>query len=80
MKRAIIVVLAAVSAVVALPAQQRNITDFFDTFTAEWIRMNPDQATSTRFFTGEEQRRLERQLTPVTRAERVGGIQPGLAQ
>jgi len=67
MKRTILVLLAAAAAVVPLPAQQPSITDFFNTFAAEWVRINPNQATATRFFTGDEQRRLERQLTPVTR-------------
>jgi uncharacterized protein (DUF885 family) len=53
----------------ALSAQQRgvaNIEDFFRDFTAEWVRFNPNQATASRFFTGDEQDRLERQLTPLT--------------
>ncbi len=44
----------------------RNIDDFFTDFTSEWIRINPGLATSLRYFTGEEQDRLERQLTPLT--------------
>src|ERR1700719_2272712 len=52
-----------------LPAQQqRSVDDFFRDFTAGWVRGNPDQAAGTRYFTGEEQRQLERQLTPVTAA------------
>jgi len=27
----------------------------FNTVTADWIRGNPNQATSTRYFSGEEQ-------------------------
>jgi uncharacterized protein (DUF885 family) len=57
------------------PAQQRNIDDFFRDFTDEWVRGNPSQATSARYFTGEEQYRLERQLTPQTRAYRESRIQ-----
>ena len=45
-----------------------NIEAFFDRFTADWVRGNPDLATSLRYFTGEEQDRLERQLTPLTRS------------
>jgi uncharacterized protein (DUF885 family) len=56
------------SGIVAVaPAQRRPIADFFRDFTAEWIRSNPNQAASTRFFTGDEQRQFERQLTPYTR-------------
>src|SRR5438067_2266049 len=49
-------------------AQQRSVDDFFRDFTADWIRGNPNLATSSRYFTGEEQDRLERQLTPQTDA------------
>jgi uncharacterized protein (DUF885 family) len=44
----------------------RTIGDFFRDFTAEWMRSEPNLATSLRYFTGEEQDRLERQLTPLT--------------
>jgi uncharacterized protein (DUF885 family) len=57
-----------VLALIPAPAQQRTIDDFFRDFTDEWMRANPNLATSTRYFTGEEQDRLERQLTPETRA------------
>jgi uncharacterized protein (DUF885 family) len=67
-----------------LPAQQqRSIDDFFRDFTAGWVRGNPDQAAGTRYFTGEEQRRLERQLTPVTAAyqgTRTALARKGLAE
>jgi uncharacterized protein (DUF885 family) len=46
----------------------RTPDDFFNDFTAEWMRSNPDQATATRYFTGAEQDRLEQQLTPATDA------------
>src|SRR5581483_3262950 len=58
--------------VTGLPAQQPNIDNFFRDFTAEWVRGNPDQATASRYFTGEEQDRLERQLTPETLEWRRG--------
>src|SRR5678809_868657 len=54
------------------PAQERgsdrNLESFFDEFTAEWVRRDPDLATATRYFSGAEQDRLEQQLTPNTRA------------
>ena len=67
-------------ALVSLPAQQRTtsqqtIDDFFRDFTDEWARGNPNLATSARYFSGEEQDRLERQLTPETRAYRQARIQ-----
>src|SRR3984893_7777205 len=58
-----------------LPAQPRNIDDFFRDFTAEWVRGNPNLATSSRYFSGEEQNRLEQQLTPETDAYRRARIQ-----
>ncbi len=56
-------------------AQQRAIKTFFDEFTAEWIKSNPNQAVSTRYFTGAEQDRLEQQLTPETLEYRRNRIQ-----
>jgi uncharacterized protein (DUF885 family) len=60
-----------------------SIDEFFDEFTAEWIRGNPNQAASARYFTGDEQRRYERQLTPLTaewRAARVALANRGLSR
>jgi len=31
-------------------AQPADIEDFFEPFTADWVRANPNQAISTRFF------------------------------
>ncbi len=60
-----------------------NIDDFFREFTDEWVRTNPGLATSLRYFTGEEQDRLERQLTPLTIAsarQRLQAARRGLAE
>jgi uncharacterized protein (DUF885 family) len=60
-----------------------NIDDFFRDFTAQWVRGSPNLATSTRYFTGDEQDRLERQLTPETTAykrERIRLARQGLAE
>ena len=69
------------------PAQERgsdrNLESFFDEFTAEWVRRDPDLATATRYFSGAEQDRLEQQLTPNTRAwdlERVALARRGLSE
>ncbi len=59
----------------SLAGQTPSIDDFFRDFTAEWVRGNPDLATSARYFNGEEQDRLERQLTPDTQAYRRARIQ-----
>ncbi len=65
-------VASSLLAVMPLNAQESSldtsIDDFFRDFSAEWVRANPDQATFTRYFTGEEQIRLEQQLTPRTEA------------
>ncbi|TFH73743.1 DUF885 domain-containing protein [Gammaproteobacteria bacterium LSUCC0112] len=51
-------------------AQPQPVEEFFETFTAEWVRANPNLAISTGYFTGEEQRLLEQQLTPMGPAQR----------
>jgi uncharacterized protein (DUF885 family) len=56
-------------------AQQRTIDDFFRDFTAEWVRGSASLATSARYFTGEEQDRFERELTPETEAYQRTRIQ-----
>jgi uncharacterized protein (DUF885 family) len=53
----------------------RNIDDWFRDFTAEWVRNDPSLATRARYFAGEEQDRLERQLTPRTGAWKRARIQ-----
>jgi len=66
-----------------LLAQQSSIDDFFNRFTARWIRENPNLAVSTRYFTGAEQQRLEQQLNPETLAYKKSRIQlarEGLAE
>jgi uncharacterized protein (DUF885 family) len=69
MARRLLTATAILLCAALLPAQQqRSVDDFFRDFTAEWVRGNPDQAAGTRYFTGEEQRRLERQVTPVSAA------------
>src|SRR5215470_874555 len=51
-------------------ASGRTVDDVFRDFTNEWVRTNPDLARQKRYLTGEEQDRLERQLTPWTEAYR----------
>ncbi|MFC1538398.1 DUF885 family protein [Candidatus Latescibacterota bacterium] len=61
-----------------------NIDDFFRDFTADWIRHDPSLATSSRYFTGDEQDRLERQLTQQWtlewRRDRIQRARQGLAE
>lgn len=77
----------AVGLLPAPPARAQSsspsIEEFFDRFTAEWVRGNPDLATAIRYFSGEEQDRLERQLTPETRKyaeDRIRLARKGLAE
>lgn len=61
----------------------QTIDDFFRDFTAEWVRHDPNLATSSRYFSGEEQDRLERQLTPQTlswKRDRIQRARQGLAE
>jgi uncharacterized protein (DUF885 family) len=84
MRKAASIAVIAVMAGAGAPAQQRPaVDDFFRDFTAEWMRGNPNQATSVRYFTGAEQDRLERELTPVSDAyalERIALARKGLTQ
>jgi uncharacterized protein (DUF885 family) len=41
-----------------------------DRFAEDWVRANPQLATSTQYFEGAEQDALDRQLTPQTREQR----------
>lgn len=83
MTRVLACAIAVWLAVTAATAQQRTIDDFFNAFTADWIRGNPNQATSTRYFSGEQQQRLERELTPVSlewQHSRIALARKGLAE
>jgi uncharacterized protein (DUF885 family) len=75
MKLAGLRILCLLVAALTVSAQQRDVDDFFRDFTAEWVRGNPDLATSSRYFTGLVQDRLERQLTPLTNDYRRSRIQ-----
>ena len=76
---ALVVLFASVSAVAADPA----FDTWVDTFTADWIRVDPNAATEAQYFSGAEQDQLDRQITPVTkgfRASRVAAANKGLAE
>lgn len=79
--------LTAVVAVVLLTvlpsAQQRSIEEFFREYSDAWVRMNPNLAVATRYFSGDEQDRLERQITSYSanaKAQRREHITRGLAE
>jgi uncharacterized protein (DUF885 family) len=66
MKRTLIAALLLIATIASGSGQQRSIDQFFRDFTNEWVRQNPNQAASTRLFSGDEQRQFERQITPLT--------------
>ena len=63
----LLAIVISIAAVAQPRAQAASIDDFFSTFTDEWMRMNPNAATSARYFTGPEQDALEGRMTPITR-------------
>src|SRR3954464_9045470 len=68
MKRAALVLAGSPAGGLIVLAQPHPVERVFADFTAEWIGTNPDQAVSARYLSGDEQQRLERQLTPQTDA------------
>jgi uncharacterized protein (DUF885 family) len=87
MKALLLPSVASLLVVSCAPAEDEEPTEqiqaFFDRFTAEWIRHDPDLAISARWLEGEEQAALERQLTPRTREwklDRIARARRGLAQ
>ncbi len=71
-----------VALLAAAPAQAQvpPINEFFDAFTDEWMRFNTDAAAGTRYFTGAEQERVERLLSPQTRENALQRIALDLLQ
>ncbi len=72
-------VLLAVSAFATDP----KFDAWADAFAADWMRADPEWATQAQYFSGAEQDRLDRLLTPVTneyRAGRVAAAKDGLAE
>src|SRR6185503_6590307 len=65
------------------PAAAASLGDFFQRFTDDWVRRNPNLAISARYFEGDEQDRLSREITPVSREYRLETIRiarDGLAE
>ena len=52
-----------------------SVDEFFQTFTDEWVRRDPNQAVGTQYFEGEEQDQLSQQLTPVSTASQRDRVQ-----
>ena len=59
---------AAANTVAAKP--NKAFDTWAERFAEDWVRLNPQLATSTQYFSGAEQARLDRQLTPLTKAQR----------
>ena len=81
MAAATILVLASID--LGVRGQSRTVGAFFDDFSAEWMRRRPSQSTASRYFSGAEQDRLDRQLTPETlewRRETVAQARRGLQE
>jgi uncharacterized protein (DUF885 family) len=62
----------------AAPAAQQSpvqadaaFTAWSDKFAQDWVRLDPERATATQYFSGAEQDALDRQLTPLTEALRA---------
>jgi uncharacterized protein (DUF885 family) len=77
-------VLSVALAAIALTAhaQRRDLDAFFSEFADEWVRNTPNLAVSNRYFAGDEQARLERDLTRFDdryQRERVERARRGLA-
>ncbi|MFC0679383.1 DUF885 family protein [Lysobacter korlensis] len=61
----------------------QSVSEFFTEFTDEWMRRNPSAATASRYFDGELQNRLDREITPQTdefEQETVALARRGLAR
>src|ERR1035437_10344379 len=65
MKSKFLVLLALVPALVAGPvrAAAPSFDQWADAFSAQWVRLNPQFATRSQYFSGVEQDALDRQLT-----------------
>jgi uncharacterized protein (DUF885 family) len=68
--------LAAPVAHVAAATHNAAFDKWADRFADDWVRLNPQLATSTQYFSGAEQDALDRQLTPLTQEQRkkVGAL------
>lgn len=49
----------------------KRFKNWSDRFAEDWVRLDPEQATRAQYFSGPEQDRLDRELTPLTPADRA---------
>src|SRR5881275_1361900 len=69
--------LHCVASGVARSHAERTLDEFFNDFTARWVRNNPNLAVSSRY-TGDERDRLEQQLAPETMEYKKSRIRRGI--
>jgi len=69
-------IIASLLALLAV-TPQRTLDEFFNDFTARWVRSNPNLAVSSRY-TGDERDRLEQQLAPETMEYKKSRIRRGI--
>ena len=81
---ALVVAIALPAGAEAPPAAARPpLLAFFDSFADEWMRRQPSASTGSRYFEGEAQAALDRQLTPLSeafQAETVALARRGLSE
>jgi uncharacterized protein (DUF885 family) len=81
---ALAVAIAVTAAAQAPPSAARPpLLAFFDSFADEWMRRQPSASTGSRYFEGETQAALDRQLTPLSEAfeaETVALARRGLSE
>ena len=64
---AFVVALVLAGASAQQSPKPRTASEFFDSFSAEWMRANPKNvAAATRYFSGDEQDAIEQQVAPET--------------
>jgi uncharacterized protein (DUF885 family) len=62
---------SAAPASAAEQAADAAFASWSDDFAAQWIRMSPERATASQYFSGAEQAALDRQLTPGSKERRA---------
>src|SRR4051812_44980552 len=57
-----------------LSAAPASFDEWADNFAADWVRADPETATTAQYFSGTEQDALDRQLTPISKAYREARV------
>ncbi len=58
----------------ATGAQDAAFLAWSEAFAEDWVRLSPQRASATQYFSGAEQAALERELTPLTAAQRARSL------